>query len=335
MNHSKNLIKLLLCLLPLLPLYARAQEQKPIYNATLEGYKYPYDVKYFPVKVEGQSYKMAYMDVAPTKKVTNPQTVMLLHGKNFLGAYWAKTIAYLTAQGYRVIVPDQLGFGKSDKPAIYYNFHQMAYNTRQLLQQLGINQVAVVGHSMGGMVATRFALMYPEITTKLVLENPIGLEDYRLFVPFKTMDELYEVELKRTAEATREYHRTYYTAWAPAYDEWVEVTAAQFESPNYPQVAKAAALTYAMIYQQPVVYEFGQLKMPALVLVGKADRTIVGKGFIKDKAVVQAHGQYPELGRKTADAIPGAKLVELDNVGHIPHLEATAKFHKALLSFLQ
>jgi pimeloyl-ACP methyl ester carboxylesterase len=90
-----------------------------------------------------------------------------------------------------------------------------------------------------------------------------------------------------------------------------------------------------MIYEEPVVYEFSQIKAPTLLVIGQADRTIVGKGYIKDKQVVAAHGQYPELGRKTAKAIPNTKLVELENVGHIPHLEATQKFHKILLDFLK
>ncbi|WP_347158896.1 alpha/beta fold hydrolase [Pontibacter chitinilyticus] len=327
-------IKLILCLALLVPLHLQAQ-QKTTYDATLSGYKYPFEVKYFAVQVEGQTYKMAYMDVAPASKVQHPQTVMLLHGKNFLGAYWEQTIRFLVENGFRVVVPDQIGFGKSDKPAIYYNFHQLAQNTQALLQHLGVKQVMVVGHSMGGMVATRFALMYQEMTQKLVLEDPIGLEDYRLFVPFKTVDELYQTELNRTESSMRNYHHGYYTSWKPSYEEWVQVPAAQLQSPDYPKVAMASALTYAMIYQQPVVYEFAKLQVPTLVVVGKADRTIVGKGYIKDKAVVQQHGQYEELGKKTAAAIPNAKLVELDNIGHIPHLEATQKFHRVLLNFLK
>lgn len=113
-----------------------AQAQTDVYNATLDAYKYPYPVKHFEVSIEGQSYKMAYMDVAPEKKVQNPQTVLLLHGKNFIGAYWVATIKYLTKNGFRVIVPDQVGFGKSDKPEIYYTFHQLAQNTFKLLESL-------------------------------------------------------------------------------------------------------------------------------------------------------------------------------------------------------
>ncbi|RIJ34397.1 alpha/beta fold hydrolase [Pontibacter oryzae] len=324
---------LVACLL--LAVYAQAQNIPKSLNATLDGYEYPYPVEYFDASVEGKTYKMAYMDVAPSKKVSNPQVVMLLHGKNFFGAYWGQTIKALSENGFRVIVPDQVGFGKSEKPEIYYNFHQLAQNTHELLQQLGIKKVHVVGHSMGGMLATRFALLYPQATEKLVLENPIGLEDYRLFVPFKTMDELYQSELKRTAESIRTYHQSYYTAWNQAYDEWVQVPAAQIGHPDYPIVAKASALTYAMIYQQPVVYEFEKLKMPALVVVGQEDRTIVGKGYIKDKQKLQEHGQYPELGKRTATAIPNAKLIEIPNVGHIPHLEAVNKFNEALVKFLK
>lgn len=314
--------------------FVQAQQQQT-YNATLDGYDYPYEVKKLPVSVEGEKYQMAYMDVAPAKKAQNPQTVMLLHGKNFFGAYFGQTIKILSDNGYRVVVPDQIGFGKSDKPDVYYTFHQLAQNTHDLLQYLGVKQVIVLGHSMGGMLATRFALMYPEMTSKLVLENPIGLEDYRLFVPYKNLEELYQSEINRTEESIRNYHKSYYTSWMPAYDEWVNVPAAQLKSPDYPQVAEASALTYAMIYQQPVVYEFSQLQVPTLLVIGQEDRTIVGKGYIKDKQKLELHGQYPLLGQKTAGAIPNAKLVELKNVGHIPHLEATEKFHKALLEFLK
>ncbi|WP_299820504.1 alpha/beta hydrolase [uncultured Pontibacter sp.] len=318
----------------LLPAVAFAQVPDSL-NATLDGYQYPYEVKHITITLEGQPVKMAYMDVAASKGGSNAPAVMLLHGKNFFGAYWRQTIDYLSKNGFRVIVPDQVGFGKSDKPEVYYNFHQLAQNTQQLLKQLGVQQIAVVGHSMGGMLATRFALMYPETTTKLVLENPIGLEDYRLFVPFKTLDQLLENEKKTTEESIRKYHQTYYTSWKPAYDEWVKVPGAQTRHTSYAKVAEVAALTYAMIYQQPVVYEFEKLKVPTLLIIGQQDRTIVGKGYIEEKQKLKTHGQYPQLGRSTAKAIPGAKLVELPNVGHIPHLEATDIFHQHLLPFLK
>ena len=133
---------------------------------------------------------------------------MLLHGKNFPASYWEPTIRFLTARGYRVIAPDQIGFGKSSKPAHYqYSFQQLASNTDAVLDAAGVTKVSVVGHSMGGMLATRFALMYPERVEKLVLVNPIGLEDWKTVVPYHSVDQWYEQEKKATPESVREYQR--------------------------------------------------------------------------------------------------------------------------------
>jgi pimeloyl-ACP methyl ester carboxylesterase len=71
-----------------------------------------------------------------------------------------------------------------------------------------------------------------------------------------------------------------------------------------------------------------------LLVIGQADRTVVGKARVK-KELLATVGQYPELGRKTATLIPGAKLVELANVGHIPHMEMKDTFHEVLLNFLK
>ena len=304
-------------------------------NATLDGYEYPFPVRQLPLKLEGQNLRMAYMDVPATAKA-NGRTVVLLHGKNFFGAYWRETIKALTAAGFRVVVPDQIGFGKSDKPDLHYSFHQLARNTKHLLDTLGVQRAVVVGHSMGGMLATRFALQYPEATEKLVLENPIGLEDYRVGVPFQSVDQAEATERKSTEESIRKYHATYYPHGYPkAHDEWLLPLAAQIRHPDFAQVARANALTFDMIYQQPVSYEFSRVQVPTLLIIGQDDRTVVGKGLVKDPKVLAAMGQYPELGRRTAAQIKGAKLVPLAGIGHIPHLEAPAEFRKALLAFLQ
>lgn len=325
----KTLLPLLLLLLPLQLL----AQTPPSLNATLDGYAYPYPVKTLPLTLEGQTIRMAYMDVAPTARA-NGRTVVLLHGKNFFGAYWRETIKALTQAGFRVVAPDQVGFGKSDKAALHYSFHQLARNTKHLLDTLGIAKA--VGHSMGGMLATRFALLYPETTERLLLENPIGLEDYRLGVPFQSVDESLATELKTTEESIRKYHATYYPNGYPAaHDEWVRPLAAQVGHPDFPKVALASALTYQMIYQQPVAYEFSRLTVPTLLIIGQQDRTVVGKGLVKDPKLLATLGQYPALGKRTAEQIRGAKLVALEKVGHIPHLEAPKEFQAALLGFLK
>ena len=302
-------------------------------SITLENVKYACPVKYLPIQTEGQDIRMAYMDVAPIKK-SNGRTVVLFHGKNFGGYYWTNVIRALSERGFRVIVPDQIGFGKSSKPFIHYSFHQLAKWNKMLLDSLGIQRTNILGHSMGGMLATRFALMYPETTEKLLLENPIGLEDYRAFVHYVTTEEQYKTELKSTAESIKKYYQSsYFVSWKPEYDELVRIAGGVTLSADYPRWAKVAAMTFSMIYEQPVVYEFANLRVPTVLFIGKADKTIVGKGLLTpDQQAL--HGLYRVLGKQTAEKIPKAKLVEFDGCGHIPHLEVPTEFLVALLGSL-
>jgi pimeloyl-ACP methyl ester carboxylesterase len=316
----------------LLPQGVPAQELTPL-SISLEGYPYPHPVAFFDLHQEGQDLRMAYMDVKPEGQ-GNGKTVVLLHGKNFPASYWRDTISFLTKHGFRVVAPDQIGFGKSSKADLHYSFHQLADNTKKLLDHLGVEKATIVGHSMGGMLATRFALMYPGATTHLVLVDPIGLEDYRVFVPWIPLAQAYENELKASPESILKYHKTYYMKWRPEYGEYAEIPARQRLSGDYPLLALVSALTYQMIYEQPVCYEFPQVKAKTLVIVGQGDRTVVGKPRVP-KELLPKVGQYPELGKKTAKAIPGAKLVEIPEAGHLPQFEAKELFQQALLNFLQ
>ena len=318
-----------------LPATAAAATQ-PTYHRPLgiamEEWPYPFTVSLMQMEIQGERVRMAYMDVPPTAGA-NGRAVLLLHGKNFFGGYWENTIRALAAAGYRVVVPDQIGFGKSSKPDIHYSFDLLAANTAMLLDQLKVEKVAVVGHSMGGMLAVRFVRNYPDRATHLVLENPIGLEDYRMKVPPRTFEQAYADELSKTTEQLRAYLKTYFPEWSPAYEPYVEVPARIALSGEYPRYAKAAALTYFMIYQQPVRHEFALIRPPTLLVIGQEDRTTLGRGQVPPD-VLKTLGNYPELGKSAAKDIPHAKLVELPNIGHIPHLESPEAFHKALIDFL-
>jgi pimeloyl-ACP methyl ester carboxylesterase len=292
---------------------------------------YPYPVQFHQLKIEGSPVRMAYMDVKPTKG--NGGTVVLFHGKNFNGFYWKDVIAFLSGNGYRVVVPDQVGWGQSDKPNIHYSFHMLAANTKNLLDTLGIEKAHILAHSMGGMLATRFALLYPEVVDKLIYENPIGLEDYKTFVPYRGIDEQYSGELKATYESLKAYQKSYYPDWKPEYEPYVAAQYQALQSPDFKQATWASALTYQMIYEQPVVYEFRYVKVPTLIIIGLEDRTVVGKNLLS-KEVGARHGQYPQLGKMLQQQIKGSRLVELKGVGHIPHIQAPAAFQQAVLSFL-
>src|ERR1700720_1570500 len=125
-------------------------------SITYDDIAYPYPVSYLPLTVYGQDVRMAYMDVPPAGQ-PNGRTVVLFHGMNFGGFYFGGPIEVLRREGFRVVAPDQIGFGRSSKPIIPYNFHDMALTSRKLLESLGIAKAAIVGHSMGGMLTARFA----------------------------------------------------------------------------------------------------------------------------------------------------------------------------------
>lgn len=319
-----------LILLILLPCFAMAQ------GIRLEDFDYPFPVGAYAFESQGASLEMNYMDVMPEGDALG--TVVLLHGKNFSGAYFEETARALGDAGYRVVMPDQIGFGKSSKPAHYhYSFHQLAANTRGLLESIGVEQAHILGHSMGGMVATRFALMYPEMTESLTLLNPIGLEDWKAKgVPYTPVDQWYQSELNKTAEKIRAYQLdSYYDGeWKDAYDPWVELLAVFIESPDYPRMAWNQALTYDMIFTQPVVYEFGEITVPTLLIIGQRDTTALGKNLVSPEKKAEL-GNYPVLGRLAQMSIPGARLVELDGLGHLPHIEAFDRFWTPYLDFLE
>ncbi|GGW41039.1 alpha/beta fold hydrolase [Arenibacter certesii] len=301
----------------------------------LSNYKYPYPVASIQLNIQEQNLKMAYMDIKPEHY--NGKNIVLLHGKNFNGAYWKTTIEALTNEGYRVIVPDQIGFGKSSKPThFHYTFQQLAQNTKALLATLKVDKVSVLGHSMGGMLATRFVLMYPDISEKLILENPIGLEDWKLKAPYKPVEWWYNNELKITYEDIKKYQLVNYydNKWKPQYDEWVNLLAGWTLNSNYNTIAWNNALTFDMIFTQPVVYEFKNISTPTLLIIGTRDRTALGKPLVTEE-VRKTMGLYNELGKKTQKAIPNSALVELENVGHLPHIEKFESFINPLIRFLK
>ncbi|KAK3329281.1 Alpha/Beta hydrolase protein [Apodospora peruviana] len=341
------------------------------FPADLNGsnFTYPWPVKLYRFTSQGRQLEMAFMDVpakaTPSKEPSQPsqpsnkgnnknkkntKTVVLLHGRNFCAATWQETASVLSAAGYRVIIPDQIGFCKSSKPGAAYQFslHQLALNTRGLLETLlgGATEssavaVTIIGHSMGGMLAARYALMYPSQTTALVLVNPIGLEDWKaLGVPYQSIDDTALAERASNYASIRAYEQaTYYPGreWTQAYDVWVRMLANIYAGSKAEAFALTQARVVDMVLTQPVVYEFPLIKAPprgTLLLVGLKDNTAIGKQWSLPE--VQARlGHYDVLGKQAATAIPNCTLVEFSDLGHAPQIQEPARFHGALLDWLE
>lgn len=300
---------------------AEAQRQPPPgiqpMSINAEDIPYPHPVHYLKMTLYGEDVRMAYMDVQP-QGVALGRTVMLFHGMNWFGEYFAATIDVLTREGFRVIVPDQIGFGRSSKPIIPYDFNLHAADSKAILDDLGIDQVAVAGHSMGGALATRFARAYPETTTHLVIINQIALTDSRLTRPPRRFDETYARSLARNYESVRRTVEGYFVTYKPEYDRYVDTMYAWTLSGEWPRLAKVRALNSMALYADPVVYDRPHIKAKTLFLSGAEDGD-----------------DFRELAQWIVDSIPNAELHLLDNVGHNPFMEAPDRFFPPFVAFLK
>ncbi|MEQ1759254.1 MAG: alpha/beta hydrolase [Vicinamibacterales bacterium] len=298
-------------------------------SITAEDVPYPYPSTYFSITTQGQELRMAYMDIAPTAP-PNGHTVVLLHGNNFAGFYFGGFANALAAAGFRVIVPDQIGYGRSSKPTtIQYNFHEWARNTRLLIGSLQIPRAMIVGHSMGGMLAARFATQYPSLTERLVLYNPIGLTDARFARPWAGIDEAYKTTLGSSYQSIRAGLMRYVAhkpgAWNDAFERYTRIRYAWTLGAEWPRLAMVQALISQVQYLDPVVYDWSHIQATTLVF-GGAEDYLAGT-----PAEFQARMKY------ISSTIPNgkARLLLLPGLGHVPHLESPEKTLPPLIDFLK
>ena len=319
------------CLAGAAPALAQTQSLGP----NLERYAYPYPVHWYSAPSGGAAVRMAYMDLAPTGP-SKGVTVVLLHGKNFCGATWEGAASMLAARGYRVIVPDQVGFCKSSKPTGYqYSFRALAALTHGLLQAAGAGRVVLVGHSTGGMLAIRYGLAYPDSVIRLVLVDPLGLNDTLAEgAPYADVGQLRAEEARTDAASIKAYEqRNYYHGeWRPAYDPWVAMLAGEYQDDGG-VVREAQARLSDMIETQPVAYELESLKPPVSLIIGELDRTAFRADTAPPEGRANIH-TVPQAADVAAGRIPHARLIRLAGLGHAPQVEDPARFYQALLQEL-
>jgi pimeloyl-ACP methyl ester carboxylesterase len=311
----------------------QATESREPYGIGLEGYPYPYPVNMLPLVNDGEQLRMAYMDVAPAQP--NGRVVVLLHGRNFPASYWAPVIKVLTDAGYRVVVPDQIGFGKSSKPTGELHFDTLARNTVALLDHLQIARADIVAHSLGGMLGVRIARAYPDRVNHLVLAAPIGLEDYRMYVPPTPTEKILENEDKLTAEGYRQQLENNYSPKIPP-DQITPFIDARFNikgAADYVRWLRAFVSSAQMIYREPVVHEIPLITEPTLFIMGADDHNAPGKPNAPE-GLRPKMGQNADLAKALAAKMPNARTEVIANAGHLVFLDAPAKFNELMLAFL-
>jgi pimeloyl-ACP methyl ester carboxylesterase len=319
--------------LPFAPSHAADPAPREPYGIDLEGFAYPYPVNLLALVNDGEALRMAYMDVAAAQP--NGRVVVLLHGRNFPSSYWEPVIKTLSEAGFRVVVPDQIGFGKSSKPDGELHFDTLARNTIALLDYLQIPKADIVAHSLGGMLAVRIARAYPDRVTHLVLTAPIGLEDYRIYVPPTPTEKILESEDKLTADGYRKQLETNYSLKLPP-EQVTPFIDSRFNikgSAEYPRWLRAFVASGQMIYREPVVHEIPLISQPTLFIMGADDHNAPGRPGAPE-ALRPKMGQNAELAKALASLMPDARAEVIPDTGHLVFLEAPAKYNELLLGFL-
>ena len=286
-------------------------------SANFEEIPYPYPVHFLELNRFQQDIRMAYMDVPPSGRA-NGQTVFIQHGMNFYSEAYTPTIKALSAAGFRVIAVDRIGYGKSTKPILPYSFNFVAANMKSLLDELEIEEVAIFGHSMGGMTVSRFAMVYPDITTHVVMVNQIGLTDQRQSRPWR---DPFAGGGTTTYQSILRGHQNYFPLrWPPEHLEFVRRQFGQTMSGEWNRVAQVRRLQGQMLYDDPVVYDWQHIETKALVIGGEED------GLVDD---------FPTLAHNVNNELQNSTILLYPDVGHAPQIEIPDLFHADLIRFLK
>src|SRR5262245_12836086 len=259
------------------------------------------------VEIFGQ--KIQYLEAG---SASNP-AVILLHGLGGDMTFWAATVPAISAK-YHVYVPDQIGFGKSDKPFANYRVAMLVEFLDFFCKKMGVQKASLVGNSLGGWTAAAFTLAHPEKVDKLVLVDAAGYTSKRWGGPELTKEDLAALNPSTTEDLKRLFGLVFYNK-ALLTDQVIETQLAN-------KFKRGDGYTINSFIESVLRGEdfldgkVKAIKAPTLVLWGKDD------GLTP-----------PGMGKAFAEDIRGAQLVVIDQCGHVPQIEKAAEFNAALLKF--
>lgn len=275
----------------------------------------------------GDAPKLSYVELNEGA----PRTVIFLHGLGSYLKFWRSQIDETAAKGYRVIAIDQIGFGKSDKPAGFpYSTEAFAENVDELMELLHIDSAILVGHSMGGQTAMSTALRFPNRVHALVLVSPAGFETFSGREK-KWFKNVYGRTLIKDADeesiwgSVRFYN---FQRWSPEHEWLVEERVRLAKNADFDAYAYAQVRTVEGLAKNDFVRENAKnITAPTVIIFGNGDR-LIPNGFL--------HAGEPrwtfEIGH---EAIKGSELVEIKGCGHTIQLDCTEQFNTELFAFLK
>ncbi len=249
--------------------------------------------------------KLAYVELGNPKG----EPLLLLHGFTDSSRSWSLVAPYLS--DYRLLIPDQRGHGAADAPRCCFSTSVYADDARQFLDVLGIERVAVAGHSMGSMIAITMAADYPERVSRIALVGSTALS------PVKHGDWLYEevMALKTPFDPNSKFMRE----WHPA------------NQPTAVDPGFAAAVMDELLAVPLHVWR-GVMRELAYVPVGRHARDV------RVPVLILSGGKDPiftaEHHASLIKAFPGADAQIFPDLGHNPNWERPDAIGRAIDDFL-
>jgi pimeloyl-ACP methyl ester carboxylesterase len=246
------------------------------------------------------------------------EPMLMIQGYGQYSGHWTTLIPPFSKE-YRVIIFDNRGTGRSDKPETPYTMKMMAADARGLLDAIGVDQAHVFGVSMGGMIAQEFALNYPDKVMSLILGCTNCGGKQSVFSTQEAMAVLFGPEMAKLTveEAARQiapwlWTKAFIDKHPEAVEIYVDITM-KYPTPPHGFACQAQAIMGHNTYER-----LPQIKAPTLVIAGDADRLIP-----------------PENSKILASRIPNAELVMLEKSGHDFFGDAAAEAIGAILDFLR
>lgn len=281
------------------------------------------DINYsYPTKTALQNPSIAYIDEGKGDK-----TIILIHGLASNAGFWRYAIPELSKE-YRVIAVDLPGYGKSGKGAYPYSISFYAEQIKRLADELKIDKFTLVGHSMGGQIGIKFALMFPEKLDKLVLASPAGVEEFLQ----GQGDWLRSVMTKKgvkttTEEGIRRNLAGNFYSWNDKWEWMVEERVRMINAKDFDEFTYTVVRCVNAMLDEPTFDKIKNIKTPTLIVYGRYDGLIpnpyLNPGFTSD------------VFKWGAEQIRGSKLHEIDNCGHMLQIEKPEEFTSAILNFLK
>jgi 2-hydroxy-6-oxonona-2,4-dienedioate hydrolase len=240
--------------------------------------------------------------------------VILLHGLGADATNWAMNTAVL-AKSFHVFVPDQIGFGESDKPLINYRVGTLVDFLDGFYKKVGITKATVVGNSLGGWTALAFTLAHPEKVERMVLVDSAGYSFEKLGGAKPTTETLDGLN-PSTVAGSKAVLSLILANKSLATDQAAEHLLATHMK-NGDGYTIERFIDSIQRGQDVVDGKLGAIHVPTLIVWGGEDAlTPLAEG------------------KMLAQEITGSEMVVLDHCGHIPQFECAAPFNAALLKFL-